>query len=197
MFEKFTSKTAGDFRQRYQGTYGFFKRGTSKTLVRLDKIVTDTSRPVVEFSDINGLKCHLFIDSEDETIGFEFLPPKMQYHNCEDGVYIVRRVPARQYLRGICDRNTAINTVADYQLPVDFTMLNKLFTSTTTPQERIVLLRKGKDAYGEQSIALSGQFAINLVSRKVYCLGTVIGAGSLTDDTLSIWLFDQSCGELR
>ena len=179
MFEKFTSQDAADFRQRYQGTYGFFKQGDKKILVRLERINSERGQKSVEFVDKDSTKYMLYADSDDPSIGFEFLPPKIAYHNTKGrGTYLLKRIPHRQYLRGICDRNTAIATVLGSMVPVDFTFLGLLFGEKASVNEAFyeALTNKGKK---ERSFALSSQFAISLDKGMIYCLGRSIGNVSI------------------
>jgi hypothetical protein len=81
MFEKFLSQNLESFKQRYEGTFGFYRNEEGKRLlVRLDSI---TARNCV-FKDANGVDYRIRPDSE-ENIGFEFLPPKSQWYNTVDG----------------------------------------------------------------------------------------------------------------
>ncbi len=173
MFEKFTARDAADFRQRYLGTYGFFRKGDRKTLVRLTNIETGNDK-VVQFNTKDNEKCFLYPDSEDDTVGFEFIPPKRGYHNTPQGTFLLSRIPARQYLRGICDKNTSIRTVAGQIVPVGFDTLSALFENNISPIERLLSTSKASKTE-ERSVALSGQFAISLDTQGIYCLGKHIG----------------------
>jgi hypothetical protein len=200
MFEKFTSADAEDFRQRYLGTFGFFRQGNKKVLVQLNKISTDRNQKVVEFKDKDGSSYLLYADSKDESIGFEFLPPKMEYHNGDDGrSYSLRRIPHRQYLRGICDRNTQIRTVYGNEVPVGFPALETLFTSTMTPKQAYEKVLKVKPGITERSFAISGQFAVSLDKGQILCLRAGIGAAAVNDGVLKIFLSDYPlwCTELN
>lgn len=189
MFEKFTSADAGDFRQRYQGTYGYFRQADNKTLVRLDKVNFETNNKTVEFVDEHGLTYTLHADSHDETVGFDFLPPKISYHNGENNAWLLRRIPARQYQRGICDRNTSIRTVDGIIFSVDFAILKKLFNNKYSPKETFAATTHSTKT--EQSFALSSQFAVSLSRGRIYCLGQSIGQVKLVNsDFLSIILND-------
>ena len=191
MFEKFTSRDAGDFRQRYLGTYGYFRRNGQQSLVRLDRINTDGSHKSVEFVDCDGLRSELYPDSDDETTGFSFLPPRIAYHNTSNGAYLLRRVAQRQYLRGISDQNMRITTVFGQAIPVDFQILRDLFDNPITAQEAVTRVRKIQKGGGERSFALSAQFAINLDTNNLYCFGQRIGAATMSDtEALSISLDD-------
>jgi hypothetical protein len=178
MFEKFTAEGSRDFHQRYIGTYGMFRKGDRKTLVRLDKIDT-----VVKFSDCDGIDYTLQPDSDDPTIGFEFIPPKTQYYNTEHGVRLVSRIASKQYSRGICDKNTRIQDVRQREMGVSFTTLRPIFAegSIITPAQTLQMF---------DETALSGQFALSTSSGRVWCLGNYIGMVYTWGDSLSIELTD-------
>lgn len=191
MFEKFTGPDAQDFRQRYEGTYGFFIKGDQRILVRLDSINTEDVKQV-SFSDKDGIKYKLRADSDDDSVGFEFLPPKNSYHNTLEGTYLLKRIPTRQYSRGICDRNTSIQTVSGRVVPVDFKYLHQLFGKNPSPKEMLALVQSPAWKF-ERSIALSSQFAIQLDNSRLYCFSLRIGEVALTkDNVVAITLDDPS-----
>lgn len=161
MFEKFTSQDAGDFRQRYQGTYGYFVNDGKRTLTRLDRINANGTLSTVEFVDRDGLSYLLKPDTDKEGRGFEFLPPKSAYFNTQEGEpLLVSRVPARQYLRGICDRNTQITNLRDMVEPVDFGVLIRIFETTITPKQALECALKSTKKY--RGVAVSPQIAVGI-----------------------------------
>lgn len=165
MFEKFMSTNARDFSQRYQGTYGFYSRDGRKTLVQLVQV--DMDRGVVTFYDHNKAEYRLNKDST-ENVGFEFIPPKCEWHNTSKGAMLVRRVPARQYSRGICDNNTSISDASLRPQSVDFANLLAIFESKVSAK---------KAAEEGRSFAVGPQF----------CVNPAMGA---------VMLFNQQIGEL-
>ena len=188
MFEKFTGADANDFRQRYQGTYGFFLKGGKRILVSLDSITTEDVKQV-NFSDKDGVKYRLRADSEDDSVGFEFIPPRNSYHNTTQGTFLLRRTPSRQYSRGVCDRNTVICTAGGHQVSVNFEYLSLLFGEVLSPRSIIEKIKEGQWPY-ERSVALSSQFAVHLDHNTVYCLGLGIGTASLDEGTIKVKLTD-------
>jgi len=174
MFEKFTSKDSNDFRQRYQGTFGYFIGKGKRTLTRLDNIVCDGRNSYVEFSDRDGVNYLLKPDSEDQGMGFEFIPPKAAYFNTKIGnPRLVKRIPARQYQRGICDRNTSIQDMKSLPFPVSFDSLIPLFEEKIGVREALQVALKSK--HGARGVALSNQFAICFGNNVLRCLDQAIG----------------------
>lgn len=187
MFEKFTSVDSNDFRQRYQGTYGYFTHKGKRTLTRLDKIVSDGRSSFVEFSDRDGLKYLLHPDSEDAGTGFEFLPPKSAYFNTPEGIpLLVSRIPARQYLRGICDRNTSITDMRNSNRAVDFASLITLFEQATPAG--VALEKALKSGSGASGVAISPQFAVGLLTQQIRCFNQVIGSAEYSKGLFTIEL---------
>jgi hypothetical protein len=169
MFEKFTRRDAGDFRQRYLGTFGFFRRGDSKPL--LTKI--NSIDNVVTFSDKDGISYTLNPDTPND-IGFEFIPPKAAWHNTTDGAYLVKRIPARQWLRGVSPKNTSIATPHGKKAVVDFPILEQIYGKTYP-------MTKAQEAFYKQAsrtgfLAISDQIAVDYSLKQVWCLDMTIGS---------------------
>lgn len=192
MFEKFTAATMGDFRQRYEGTYGVFKRGKDSLLVQLTRVrgPHDVSGPFVEFTDSKGVTFKVNVTEETSDIGFEFLPPKSAYYNIEGGTpWLLRRIPAKQYSRGICDKNTGIRSGNGGQVRVNFDSLTKIFENSITP-ERAYNSRDEGDKTGTQGVAISPSFAMFWSSKHIYCYEKPIGTIEIADGLLTVTLAD-------
>lgn len=168
MFEKFTSLDAGNFRQRYLNTYGFFRHeDRKKLLVKLNRI-----DQTVGFVDKDGIGYTLNPDSPSN-IGFEFLPPKAGWHNANDGAWLVRRIPARQWSRGIGAANTQINTPSGQRCNVDFPILAQLYENNIPVPEALKRFKQPVP-YTTGYVAVSEQFALSANS-KVFCYDNAIG----------------------
>lgn len=186
MFEKFTSLGSMDFKQRYQGTYGFFTNKGKRHLARLENVQAGGSNNYVEFVDRDGMEYKLLQDSVEETCGFEFIPPKCAYYNTPDGPLIVNRVPARQYLRGICDRNTSIKDLLARSHPVSFETLIKLFENKTSVKDALANALLSKSA--ARGVAISSQFAVGFEEEVIKCFNTVIGRCVYVKDSFVVTL---------
>lgn len=186
MFEKFTSGGSADFRQRYQGTYGFFHYEGKKTLVMLSEITTERTRPEVIFTDEAGAKYLLRADSKVEDCGFSFIPPKNAWVNCADGVpLLVSRVPARQYQRGICDRNTSIVNWEGEGYTVNFTNLTKLYDTKVGIKEAYQAFLKSRKNKRSAGLAISSQFCVSDTFKHIKCFNAVIGKCTFDEKTES------------
>lgn len=183
MFEKFTSSESNDFRQRYMGTYGFFTRKGNRTLTKLTSITADGSASTVEFEDKDKLKYLLKADSKEEGLGFEFLPPKSAYYNTTDGVpLLVTRIPARQYLRGLCDKNTEIRNFSG-NIGISFDSLGKIFGVDVPIMQAMAAMKKAIKASDlNAGIAVSPQFVVSPIHKFIRCFNQTIGVCSLGED---------------
>lgn len=179
MFEKFLSTNAGDFRQRYRGTYGFFSKDGKRTLVQLSDVSAE--RGLVVFIDAKEQTYKLNVDASDD-IGFVFLPPKSAWHNTSTGPYFVRRVAARQFQRGICEANTAIRRTGGRGVAVCFQSLSDIFEKAITPKEAV--------AAKQEAVAISPQFCVDTSQKYIWMFDQAIGAATKKDDHYSVELRD-------
>lgn len=167
MFEKFTTENADNFRQRYEGTFGFYRDGETnkRILTKLNYIRND----YCGFVDSRGVEYKLYPNSEKD-IGFEFIPPRSDYYNTVDGAVLVKRVAARQFQRGLSSKNTAIYQLESRGLDaarVDFPMLNKIYLNPVAIRDAFAK----KDSL--PSVAISKQLA--LTEHTVYLFEKQIG----------------------
>jgi hypothetical protein len=180
MFEKFLSANTGDFRQRYEGTFGFYRDEKGKRL--LTKLVAIRG-DVCVFVDSKGIEYKLYPDAESD-IGFEFIPPKAAYYNTTDGAVLVVRQAARQFQRGLSSKNTVIYTLksALLQSRVDFPMLEKIHLKAVTPRE----------AYAQwealPSVAISKQLACDKASASLFVYENKVGSFTKGKDHFQVLL---------
>ena len=128
MREEFKDEGWRDFQQRYQGTFGWYEKANKeKLLVQL--IEVDSSR--CKFSDKDGA---VFTALSDKGNHFEFLPVKKGlYLTDNNDVISCKRVPAKQYKRGIAETNTSLTYLSSGMgLEVCFEVLEQMFE----PQQR-------------------------------------------------------------
>jgi hypothetical protein len=162
MFEKFIAADAHDFRQRYNGCFGFFCRADKKYLVRLSEINSDQSQPYVRFVDKDGQDYLLNSDVDDEEVGFEFIPPRTSWKNTATfGGVLSKRGATRQWIRGVHERNTSFIIPRSKAISVDFNILEEIFLkeSPSFLDAYAALeteMKKGRICYA----ALNGSFAL-------------------------------------
>ena len=97
----FNSHDTRDFIQRYVGTYGYFElEGKPDLPVWIETVDGNT----LYFSDFDGNKYHTYAD---QNVSFKFQQVRRSYYIGKSGnIYLLERVPARQYQRGVSRSNT-------------------------------------------------------------------------------------------
>ncbi len=112
--EEFTSNGARDFRQRYQGTYGYFTTDSGK---RILVFMASVDEYKTTFVDAAGVE---YTAIADKGICFEFIPLEKRLFIFEDGLCLASRRPARQWQRGICAANSRMDELS-YMIGHDIT----------------------------------------------------------------------------
>ena len=187
MFEKFLSGEARNFRQRYQGSYGFFRKNGIRHLVKLIDIVSDGPTPFVKFVNKDGSDFSLNADAEGD-IGFEFLPPRSCWKNTSSfGAVLSLRIAHRQYIRGIHENNTAFTIPGVTNIKIGFPILSELF---------LINAPLFDDTYKSLTknytfSALSDSFALDTKNKTVYLFDKIIGSYKETDMEFTVFLNDR------
>lgn len=133
MFDSLTSTNGRDFDQRYRNTYGFLHKDGAKKLIFITKI--DSGR--VFFTTADG---ESWWAQSDQQVMFEFLPLDRGFHNTENGLFFVTRVPARMWQRGIARNNTSVyqfKTRNWQQVEPSFESLSSIFEKPTEPDKAL------------------------------------------------------------
>lgn len=115
MTESPSTSNIADFRQRYSGVYGWLNPKDKRSPVYVKKV--DAIR--VTFTDVSGAEYYANVNAG---VDFEFLPVDKAWHRNPKGMFLVSRIPARQWKRGVCADNTSIREV------VETTLYNSLAT---------------------------------------------------------------------
>ena len=102
-----------DFRRRYEGTYVFVKFPNEKEdLFHVDSIEeSESTVGIINVSSDEYGKLRLNY-ATDHSILFKYPPVGVFQHN--DQAYMFRRIPAKQYARGLCSGNSEIKQVAHF-----------------------------------------------------------------------------------
>ena len=169
MFEKFLSSNSRDFQQRYLGTFGFFMTADKRRiLTKLNHISDDA----VLFSDRKGVEYRLNVDA-GANVGFEFIPPKSNFYNTPNGVYLVQWQAARQFQRGISPKNVTIHLVNPTglftQAQVGFDALDAIYNHPVSAKD------VARDRiFSGNPVAVSSQFCF--VVGAIYLYDSMIGS---------------------
>ena len=128
---EYTSTWARDFRQRYEGTYGWSTNDEGQ-------------ETIVAINGVNSERCYFVDENEttyyarpDQGIKFKFIPVDRKVFMHNNNVCTATRIPARQWQRGICASNTAFVRILNRRtFDVNFQTL----LSYLAPTERITSL---------------------------------------------------------
>lgn len=152
-----------DFRRRYEGTYVFveFPNSAKEELFRVDSIEdSDATVGILCLSSDDYGKIRLNF-ATDHRILFKY-PPIGVFQNGNQA-YLFRRLPARQYARGICAGNSEIVPVTGlikrHPNGLNFqTVKNAFIGKTYTFREAVAMLESKKF----MSVALADGFSLSL-----------------------------------
>jgi hypothetical protein len=185
MKDSLTSNNYRDFRQRYEGVFGFFSpEGKKPLLVQLSSV----EETKVNFIDVLGVNYHVNVNSG---IPFDFLPIERKVVNIigDDILYACRK-PARQWQRGVCSANTSITSlcVPTRRIGFGFNLVSAVW-DTPVPYSTAI----EEFSYGvRKNVALDSRFSI--IGDKVHLYNTPIG--SYVSGTLQIIpLFKQEVSD--
>lgn len=126
MITTFSSSSARDFRQQFEGTIGWVIPESKRELMVYVESVNDRR---VALRDINGFDYQI---TDNSGIAFRFQQVDSGWYPYKDAAAYMWRVPARQWSRGVSSNNTRIvylreNGTFD-NLPVDITTLSELYS---------------------------------------------------------------------
>jgi hypothetical protein len=158
MIDTLTTANHRDFAARYSNTYGFF---TTESGRRMLVYVARVDQASVKFADKDGASAaELFEARVDRGVEFEFIQVTRGYFNTSKHVYLLTRVPQRQWKRGISQENTHITILGASgrnSFGPTHEVLLAIFCGTTPPIA--VLWRQFQN--GERgAVALSSHFAV-------------------------------------
>jgi len=174
MKDTFTTENANDFHRRYQGTFGWYIGGKTDTTKKLVEITEVRDRRCT-FRDVDGRQYHATIDSG---VIFEFEPLQSGWWNGSDNsTYLVQRVPARQWQRGVSRGNTSIlrlfsDTLGELQQLPEITIeaLHTIYVEGVSSVDAWQDYWKGN----RSGAALSRYFAVG-PSKRMYFKDKLIG----------------------
>lgn len=185
MKDSLTSNNYRDFRQRYEGVFGFFSPEGKKPLLVCLFSVEESK---VNFIDVLGVSYHVNVDSG---IPFDFLPVERKVVNiANDDILYACRKPARQWQRGVCSANTSITSLcfSNRRLGFGFNLVAAVWDTTVPYTKAIDEFLTGV----RKNVALDSRFSI--IGEKVYLYNTSIG--SYANNTLQIIpLFKQEVSD--
>lgn len=155
-----TSRNHQDWSRRYQGTYGWYhKDDGSKVLVYVYRV--DGDRVTFHYDDME------FYANVDSGVKFEFIPVNRSWVNGISGnVYLLQRIPHRQWKRGISTDNTSVRLGDMYNARINYGLLSDIFKDGYDPFAKVDVTKR--------AVALSKNFAINTKNQFMF-LDQVVG----------------------
>lgn len=161
-----TSENFEDFKQRYQGCYGFLSLNDKDVLCKITAVSPDK----VSFDTEKGKDFWAYVDKD---VKFKFMPVTRGWYAASQEAILFLRVPARQFARGITGNNTICMRY----------VLGRLQTSRFGFSEINAMLRNVEPMYDiENKCAqrLSKHFAVSPVLNN--------------KQERHLWLFDREVG---
>ena len=191
MFEKFMSTDGRDFRQRYQGSYGFFRDNDKPPLLVKLVEVHHERDPFVRFVDKDDESYILNADAVSYR-GFDFIPPRSAWKNTSRyGGVLAARLAQRQWSRGICDGNTSFSIPGQRALRVEFGILEALFVTEAPTFEVAYAFMKEQQKEGTRvCTALSTNFGLDSKGN-VFLFDTMIGSYQEKSGLFTVRLTDD------
>lgn len=179
MIDTPTHKNIADFKQRYQGVMGWLnpEKPDSKCAV----YVSSVTNSKVAFRDEKNNEYYANVNTG---VQFEFLPTQRAWYNTKKSVFLVQRIPARQWKRGVCPDNTRIGELSDGHLsdhPVSIDWRAAAFDVMTKAVAYDVAVADFL-AKGRSSVALSRHFAIT--NNVIYFLN--LQAGTIAANVITL-----------
>jgi hypothetical protein len=171
----FTADNIDDIRRYYLQSYVKL-RDFGETLCFLEdivnKVVDDMSVRCVTGTLSNGdlFSLPLWADQPYEV---EYVLPKKSLFVYEKQLHHLRRLPARQYHRGICQENTAIVSFSRGRW--QGVELTATLLQAYVDKPDIVLPTQASASKSSGPIMLSRRFALDPVNERVFCDTVVVG----------------------
>lgn len=184
MFDTLTGGNANDFRQRYNGTYGYLSTDSGKLTVLINEVSADR----VSFTDHTGRSFYAYAG---EDVEFEFVPIQRGFIQCHESktkklaeVFYLSRIPQRQWHRGIHETNTHKSILGNtLQSADDYTFLYILHNSSNlSSKEKYNRWREHEC----DCVALNKYFAIS-ANKNVFFLNKLVGVFVPKSDTITLW----------
>lgn len=185
MFDTFNSENRADWSARYAGTFGVLHRDEAKGINNTEIVrIVEVQDTKVLFENVAGLMLSAYLDSG---IKFEFIPLRTGWVTDKTHwPFFIRRVPARQWKRGICFENTFIGKLYDsgvVQQHANFDLVAAILLDKSNFKESYQRFKDKKS----KCCALNKFFALN--SDSVFFLNKRVGS----HDGSTLKLYDPMC----
>jgi hypothetical protein len=153
----------------------------SSNYVDIDKYYNKTYIKLEEFGDrlfyIQGVSSEKVFGLDEDQTYFElllgdeypytvnFILPHKAIFQHKDSVYMLQRIPARQYRRGLCSDNTQMmNVITGLRIDINFTTLKSFITKQPYLSFKQAFEYKGK----AQHLTLTSRMSFNRRTGEIY-----------------------------
>lgn len=176
----FIPENADDISRYYKNTYVKFREFGDKLFY-----IKGVNNKVVTGVDEDDVEFELFLNS-DYPYEVDYVLPKKSCFQHKNHAYILRRVPAKQYQRGISSTNTQMffvrkNTIVETSF--DFDVLKSYVNKKAFPSLNQALTKVGKNI----SVALSPRFLFVPHTRLIYVDIKAIAEVDHTTKTIEVY----------
>lgn len=187
MLDTLTLYNRDDFVQRYSQSYGWFLHPEKKQKVL--SYIRKVDRERVVFVTSTGE----FFAYAGTDVQFEFLPITRGWFYGPTGLVFLQRIPAKQFCRGISDKNTMVLEVTSQGKLKESSLYLALLEDVFSPTIQVKSFRSFLDGT-LRGYVLSQYFAI--VGNKVYFYNHPVGEfGNNNEITLSNPLIAQELSD--
>jgi hypothetical protein len=176
--EEFKGESWRDFQQRYQGTYGWYEKPSGgKLLVSLIEV----DEHACKFMNADG---GVFTALSDKGNAFQFIPVMRGIYRTQQGLVYCRRVPAKQYKRGIAQGNTHVERLpGQAPLKISFDLVADMFGGDFPNEVDQFKSGQSADVVFNNAFAFSGPY--------IWLYNNIIGIRSNKKLQLHSTLFKQ------
>jgi hypothetical protein len=162
----FTSHNIDDIRRYYEGTFIKLKEFGDKLFCMGRPLRDKHGDWEIVLTDSEDV-VHSLVLEEGEPYEMSFSLPHRAVFPANGSVYILQRIPAKQYKRGICSDNTKITEVfSGKELPLSFKRLESFITKGTYESVNSALFEK--KAPRTVGVALTNRLSFHLPSQSFY-----------------------------
>lgn len=107
---KFCADNAKDIDKYFRNSYMKFPSLAGDTVHYIEHVSSNEVRgKMMQDGEKVPFVFHLYPDGSSTAPEIEFIMPKKSFFNTPQGACLLYRIPARQYRKGVCPDNTAIN----------------------------------------------------------------------------------------
>lgn len=181
---KFCRQTSSDIKKYFQGSYIKFPEA-GEVLHYIDRVDTDSIRGKLWAPDEKGVYSSepfvYWLNNEDgSTPEVEYILPRKSYFNYDGRAFLLLRVPARQYHRGLTGENTSVVAVGADGNFTPYSLNFEVLTAYVGKQSFLHFAQRSVSSY-----AVSRRIAVS-ASGQVFIDKVKVGTINYDDRTITV-----------